>query len=137
MDIATLAFILLIGRLVSDFFIVLVLRRQWKLRKTKSHPRLMTYRKILSLLAILIFLGNVYPLLLDIYTLSNPEIRSTRTVNLQGVIYSLDNNFTFMFASILIWVLYKLSDTVIEVAELVSGKSGTIKASKTSINERN
>jgi hypothetical protein len=133
MDIKQLAAILLVGRLVSDFFIVLVLRRQWKLRKTKTHPRLMAYRKILAILAVLIFIGNIYPLVLDLLTLSITNLRSTNTVNPVGVVYSLGNNLTFMFASILIYLLYKLSDTVIEIAELVGikeVKNGTIVSDK-------
>lgn len=122
MDIQTLALLLLLGRLVSDGFIIAVLRKQWKLRKTRTHPRLMQIRKVLTLLAVLVFVGNIYPLLLDAYTLAAPAIRSSRSVNLVGVFYSLDNNLTFMFASILIWTLYKLSDVVIEVAELIAGQ---------------
>lgn len=122
MDIQLLALLLLIGRLVSDGFIIAVLRKQWKLRKTRTHPRLMQIRKVLALLAVLVFVGNIYPLLLDAYTLFAPAIRASRSVNLVGVFYSLDNNLTFMFASILIYTLYKLSDVVIEVAELIAGQ---------------
>lgn len=122
MDIQLLAFLLLIGRLVSDFFIIMVLRRQWKIRKTRTHPRLMQVRRVLTLLAVLVFIGNIYPLLLDAYTLIDAGVRTSRSVNIVGVIYSLDNNLTFMFASILIWTLYKLSDVVIEVAELIAGQ---------------
>lgn len=122
MDIQLLAALLLAGRLVSDGFIIAVLRKQWKLRKTKTHPKLIAIRRVLTLLAVLVFLGNIYPLLLDAYTLYNAEVRSSRDVNLVGVFYAIDNNLTFMFASILIWTLYKLSDTVIEVAELIAGK---------------
>lgn len=122
MDIQLLAFLLLCGRLVSDFFIIMVLRRQWKLRKTKTHPRLMNMRRVLTGLALLVFVGNLYPLVLDAYTLLEPSIRSSRNVNLVGVVYSLDNNLTFMFASILIWTLYKLSDVVLDVAELIAGQ---------------
>ncbi len=125
MDIVLLAFLLLIGRVVSEIFIVLVLKRQWQIRKTRTHPRLMQMRKVLSLLAILVFIGNLYPLWLDLYTLFNPGIRTSQTVNAAGVAYSLDNNLTFMFASILIWTLYKLADIVIEVAELIAGQSLT------------
>jgi hypothetical protein len=136
MDIQLLAFLLLTGRLISEGFIVAVLRKQWKLRRTRTHPRLVSIRRVLTLLAVLVFVGNLYPLLLDAYTLIDASVRTSGTVNFVGVIYSLDNNLTFMFASILIWTLYKLSDTVIEVAELIAGgpikdlsnkKSGTIK----------
>lgn len=119
MDIQVLASLLLIGRLVSETFIIFVLRRQWQIRKSKTHPRLMQMRRVLTLLAILVFIGNLYPLFLDLYTLFYPGIRTSSTVNLVGTIYSLDNNLTFMFASILIWTLYKLADVVIEVAELI------------------
>lgn len=122
MDIQLLAFLLLVGRLVSELFIIAVLRRQWKIRKTRTHPRLMQMRRVLTMLAVLVFLGNLYPLWLDLYTLFNPEIRTSGSVNLVGVIYSLDNSWTFMIASILIWTLYKLADVVIEVAELIAGR---------------
>lgn len=122
MDIQLLAFILLVGRIVSEYFIIQVLRRQWKIRNTTIHPRLKKIRGVLSLLAILVFIGNIYPLLLDAYTLFYPGVRTSPTINLVGTFYSLDNSLTFMLASILIWTLYKLSDVVIEVAELVAGR---------------
>lgn len=122
MNIQLLAFLLLIGRLISEGFIIAVLRRQWKLRKTKTHPRLLKMRRVLTLLAILVFIGNLYPLWLDLYTLFNPGIRTSQNVNLVGVAYSLDNSWTFMIASILIWTLYKLADVVLDVAELIAGQ---------------
>lgn len=121
MDIQTLAFLLLVGRLVSEFFIIQVLRRQWKLRKIQTHPRLMKLRHVLSLLAILVFIGNIYPLILDAFTLFIPGVRTVEFVNFVGTLYSLDNSFTFMFASILIWTLYKLSDAAIELSDVLSG----------------
>lgn len=122
MDIQLLAFILLLGRLVSEGFIIAVIRKQWKIRKAPIHPKLRNLRKVLTLLAVLVFVGNIYPLLLDLFTLFNAGIRTSSAVNLVGTFYSLDNSITFMLASILIWTLYKLSDVVIEVAELVTGK---------------
>lgn len=73
-------------------------------------------------MAILVFIGNLYPLWLDLYTLFNPGIRTSQNVNLVGVAYSLDNSWTFMIASILIWTLYKLADVVLDVAELIAGQ---------------
>lgn len=122
MDIQLLAFILLLGRLISEGFIIAVIRKQWKVRKAPLHPKLRGLRKVLTLLAVLVFVGNIYPLLLDAYTLLHPDVRSIGTVNLVGTFYSLDNSLAFMLASVLIWTLYKLSDVVIEVAELISGK---------------
>ncbi len=123
MNIQLLALLLLIGRLISEGFIIAVIRKQWKVRKSPIHPRLKALRRVLTLLAVLVFLGNIYPLILDAYTLVAPGIRTSPNVNLVGVFYSLDNNLTFMFASILIWTLYKLSDVVIEVAELITGRA--------------
>lgn len=119
MNIQLLAILLLIGRLISEGFIIAVIRKQWKIRKTAIHPRLRALRRVLTLLAILVFIGNIYPLLLDAYTLYDSAVRTSQTVNLVGVFYSLDNNLTFMFASILIYALYKLSDVVLDIAELV------------------
>lgn len=121
MNIQLLALLLLIGRLISEGFIIAVLRKQWKIRNSPIHPRLRNLRKVLTLLAILVFVGNLYPLFLDLYTLFYPGIHTSPEINLVGVAYSLDNSLTFMFASILIWTLYKLSDVVIEVAELIAG----------------
>lgn len=118
MDIQLLAGFLLVGRLVSEVFMVLVIIRQWKISKLRTHPTILKLRRALSLLAIIVFVGNLYPLFLDLYTLFNPAIRTSPVVNLAGAIYSVDNNLTFLFASILIWTLYKLSDVVIEQSEL-------------------
>lgn len=133
MNIQLLAFLLLIGRVISDIFIIMVLRKQWRIRKIPTHPRLQNIRRVLTLLAILVFIGNIYPLLLDLYTLFYPGVRTSQVVNPVGVLYSLDNNLTFMFASILIWALYKISDVAIEVGELIAGnppKEVTLKEKK-------
>lgn len=119
MNIQTIALLLLIGRLISEFFIIWVLRRQWQIRKARTHPRLIQIRRVLTLLALLVFIGNIYPLLLDVVTLFYPGVRTSQTVNPAGAFYAISTNLTFMFASILIWTLYKLADVVIEVAELI------------------
>lgn len=121
MNIQVLATLLLIGRLISDFFIILVLKRQWLIRKIPTHPRLAKLRGVLSLLAIAVFIGNIYPLVLDIITIFHPGVRTSQNVNLVGVAYTLDANLTFMFGAILIWALYKLADVAIDVGELIAG----------------
>lgn len=121
MNIQLLAFLLLIGRLISDLFIIFVLRRQWRIRKIPTHPRLVNLRRVLTLLALLVFIGNIYPLLLDAFTLFYPGIRTSRVVNPAGAFYAISTNLTFMFASILIYMLYKLADVAIDVGELIAG----------------
>lgn len=123
MELQVLAPILIVGRIITICFIVAVIRKQWRIRKSPIHPRLQNLRKVLTLLAILVFVGNLYPLFLDVITLLPPDIRTSNVINMLGVVYALDNNITFMLAAILIWTLYKLSDVVIEVAELVTGKT--------------
>lgn len=130
MDIQVLAILLLIGRIISMAFIFMVLHRQWQIRKAKTHPRLIAMRRVLALLALLVFAGNIYPLILDILAIVMPSIRSTQVINLAGVLYSVDNNLTFMFASILIWTLYRLADAVIEVSELIKISDSTTKRRK-------
>lgn len=130
MNIQLLAGLLLLGRLISEFFIIMVLRRQWQIRNTKIHPRLVKMRYVLTSLAVLVFVGNLYPLWLDAYTLYDSTVRTSQVINLKGVLYSLDNNITFMVASILIWTLYKLGDVVIEVAELAGTKIRSSKPKK-------
>lgn len=119
MNIQTLALLLLIGQLISEIFIISVLRRQWQIRKSRTHPRLIQIRRVLMLLALLVFLGNLYPMALDAIKLFYPGVRTTQTINPAGAFYAISTNLTFMFASILIWLLYKLADVVIEVAELI------------------
>lgn len=124
MNIQVLAALLLIGRLISELFIIMVIKRQWQIRKNQAHPRLMAMRRVLSLLALLVFAGNIYPLLLDAFTLFYPGIRTSQTVNPAGAFYAISTNLTFMLASILIWVLYRLADVVIETSDLFGpGKS--------------
>ena len=121
MNIQTLALILLAGRAIAITFNILVLRRQWKIRKIPTHPRNEKIRKVLSALAVVVFIANLYPLWLDIVTLWDPGIRTSQYINLKGVFYPLDNNLGFMFASIFIWALYKLADVAIDVGELIAG----------------
>lgn len=125
MNIQLLAGLLLLGRAVSITFNVIVLRRQWKIRKIPTHPRIEKMRTVLSVLALVVFIANIYPLWLDLVTLWDPAIRTSQVVNLKGVIYALDNNLGFMFASILIWTLYKLADVAIDVGELIAGNPPT------------
>lgn len=121
MNIQLLASMLLVGRLISEFFIVLVLIKQWRIRKIPTHPRLTSLRRVLTLLAVLVFIGNLYPLLLDAFTLFYPGIRTSRVVNPAGAFYAISTSLTFMFASILIWTLYRLADVAIDVGELIAG----------------
>ena len=95
MNIQTLALILLAGRAIAITFNILVLRRQWKIRKIPTHPRIEKIRKVLSALAVVVFIANLYPLWLDIVTLWDPGIRTSQYINLKGLFYPLDNNLGY------------------------------------------
>lgn len=122
MEVQILAAVLIIGRIITMGFILAVIRKQWRIRHSPIHPRLKNLRKALTLLAVLVFAGSIYPLLLDTAALLCPSIVLANDVDMFGAVYALDNNATFMLSAILIWTLYRLSDVVIEAAELVTGK---------------
>jgi len=125
MNIQLLAFLLLVGRIIAITFNVLVIKRQRKIRKIPTHPRLLNIRRVLALLATLVFIGNIYPFVLDAVTLFDPAVRTAQTVKVSGALYAISTNLTFLCASILIWALYKLADIAIEVGELIAGDPPT------------
>lgn len=122
LSIQTIAVILLIARLISVGFILFVLRLQWKLFKSKIDfslvPNLDHYqqttvyriRRVLFVLAVIIFLGNMIPILIDAITIfSHNSLGRTQSIRPISVAYAVSNAFTAMFSAIMIWTLYKLA----------------------------
>lgn len=104
MDISVISAILLFGRLVALFFLVSVLRTQWKLLKTNVYPELHSLRRILFGLVLIVALGQVIPIAID-------------TLSILGhgtfewlVVYAFSNNGTAMITAVLLWAVYKISD---------------------------
>lgn len=109
MDIKTLAVLLLFGHLVSSAFIILVLRKQFKLFKVSIDPSIKVFRRVLFFLSMAILFGNVIPIIVDTATIFDAIVRSSHHVNTVGVFYSAANMITAVLSSLLVWTLYLLA----------------------------
>jgi hypothetical protein len=107
-DIKLIALSLLICRIVSVGFILAVLRKQWILLKARNHAEVATLRRVLFYLAVVIFLGQFVPILIDSATLIDQAKRSTPSA--LGVAYAYSNAFTAMISSLLLWLVYRVSE---------------------------
>lgn len=112
MDIKIYAAILLILRIASLYFIGAVLKRQLELFKLFIDKEIRTYRRILFVLAVAIFIGNLIPGLIDILTITSTLTRSSQTINGVGLVYSSAWAATSLLSSVLIWWLYRMSHSV-------------------------
>jgi len=111
LSIQIIASILLVFRLVSSFFIILVIRRQIGLLKLPldpdfNTPSVRTLRKVLLALSVVVLLGNLIPVFIDAYTLFIDNPGRTPFLKTVSVSYSLSNATTALCSAILIWLLY-------------------------------
>lgn len=111
-SITVIAGILLIFRLISDFLIAQVIRRQWHLLKLpvpeeyrNDEKSIKKFRKILFFLSIAIFVGNAIPVIIDTLTLF---VETGRPANLRAisVAYAFSNATTALISATLVWLLY-------------------------------
>ncbi len=120
--IQTIAIFLLIARLISVLFIGMVLILQARLFGTKIDfslvPNLNRFqkrniylaRKVLFSLAVIVFLGNMVPILIDAITIiGNNSVGRNAEVPTISIAYAASNALTAMFSAIFIWALYKLA----------------------------
>ena len=117
MNIRTLAAIVLIGQSVSFFLMAAVLKKQLALFKLYIEPELKSFRLVLFLLALVIFLGNIIPTSISILTLTRTVTRSVDTINFVGMIYSMSNTLVASFSSVLIWTMYRLAKKTATLVE--------------------
>ena len=85
-SIQLIAVFLLLARLISVVFIVIVLRLQWRLFKSAidfslvpnlsafERNRVYLARKVLFALAVAVFLGNMIPIVIDTITIFNEDL---------------------------------------------------------------
>lgn len=111
MNIKLVAFGLLVGRLISMGFILNVLRRQVRLLKLPTQPNLRSMRWVLFGIALVIFLGNCVPLVIDALTLFVHTSRPA-TVSALSLSYAISSNGPAVLESVLIWLLYKMAERV-------------------------
>ena len=109
MDIQLYATILLIFRIISSFFIGLVIYRQLTLFRIKLIPKISKYRQVLFAIAAVIMATNIPPIVIDILTMTEDIRRSTNTVNGVGLVYSMTWVLGYTLLSFFIWLLYKIS----------------------------
>lgn len=119
MDIKYIAFILLLGRIVSVFFMALVVKRQRELNKIPISPELKPFRTILQQLSIAVLIGNIIPIVIDILTILAPDsLHREDSPSTIGIMYGFSNVVTSALSAYLIWTLYKqAARTVVQVDE--------------------
>ncbi len=127
MSIETMAMILLGGRVISTGFTINVIRRQWVLKKFSvkhmeakarilGRPRtltLETFRAVLLMLSLVVLASNVAPIIIDIAT-QFVDTGRPQTIRLVSVAYSLSSNLHSLLSSIIIWILYKMAELLLE-----------------------
>lgn len=114
MDIKTLATILIIFHLASAGFIGNVLHKQWGLFKTCIPRKLRNFRRLLFALSLVIFAGNLVPILVDGITIFGGVVGRTQHPKPISVAYALSNAATQMICAGLIWLLYKMAENVLK-----------------------
>lgn len=108
MDIKTVAFILMLGHIVSAAFMLMVVRRQRALNKLPIDPELLPFRKTLNRLSMAILIGNILPILIDLLTIiAHDSLKREDSPSVVGVTYAVSNCITAAVSAYLIWTLYK------------------------------
>lgn len=108
--ITTIAIILLIMRLVSLGFICLVLYRQLRLFRLDIDSGLVHFRVFMFILGIVLFLGNLLPVLVD-YTYAFIIVEDDFSLL---VLYAISNASTSLAASIILYHIYKIAGTALD-----------------------
>lgn len=104
MNIQILAGILLVGRLAAIVFTIIVIRLQVQLLRTKTNPELQDLRKLLLTLSVIVFAGNMIPIMIDVVGLTGNR------PGILGIYYAFSNNLTALLSSILLWIVYRYSE---------------------------
>lgn len=108
MDIKDIALCLLIMRLASVSFMVMVIRKQIGLFAGAADRYIRMQRRVLFTFALMLLAGNIIPILIDIATLmvdtgrTNPKALS--------VAYAFSNAGTSILHSVMVWVIYRIAE---------------------------
>lgn len=114
MGIKTVAFVLLLGRLVSVFFMTLVVNRQRALSKLPTSPELLPFRRTLNRLSVSLLIGNIIPIVIDVVTIvATNSLEREDTPSVIGVMYAISNCTTAAISAYLIWTLYKQAEKTV------------------------
>lgn len=112
MSIQALAFMLLIGHILSLIFIILVIKKQWRLLKLPvaggDSETVRHFRRMFFFLSLAIVAGNVIPVIIDTLTLF---VETGRPAQLKpiSVAYAFSNMTTAVVSAFLIWMMYRIA----------------------------
>lgn len=113
MGVSEIAFVLLILRLTSLVFVVLVLRSQIRLMKMHIESELAGFRNVMLALGYVLLIGSFLPIVIDFYY-------SFIYKGAYGgllVYYAISNCLSHLAASILLWNIYRIAGREIESNE--------------------
>lgn len=117
-SIKTIAFILLLGRLVSFTFMVMVVKRQRALSKVPINKELLPLRQTLGRLSVIVLIGNLIPIVIDILTILAPNnLEREDSPSIIGVTYGFSNCITSAISAFLIWTLYKQAEKTVLIVD--------------------
>ena len=119
MDIKDLSAILLVGQIISVGFIFSVLRLQFGLFKTTIQHDLVAIRRVLFHLAMVIFLGNLIPIVINALTITGAIYRPVLhgRLNFPAIIYTSSNTGVAVASALLIWLLYRMASKVLVIVD--------------------
>jgi hypothetical protein len=110
MTVQRIAIILLIMRIISVSFIILVIKRQYGLFKLRIDTQLVQFRMVMFILGHIFLLGNVLPIITDVYY---AFFHISKEVNLL-VYYAISNALTSLVAAFLLWNIYRIAGMELE-----------------------
>lgn len=109
MTIASIAFILLVIRFISVFFIVMVISQQWRLLRKSTESELVGLKMVMFLLGHALLVGSVLPIIADFYYafLHNGSDQMSIIVW-----YAISNCLTHFTGAILLWNIYRIASSL-------------------------
>lgn len=109
MTISVIAFILLILRFVSVFFVAMVIHQQWKLLRKKTDSELVGIKMVMFLLGHVLLVGSILPIIADFYYAFIINSDSGMTII---VWYAISNCLAHLTGSILLWNIYRMASSL-------------------------
>ena len=98
-----ISLLLLIGRVITVVFIIMVLRLQWKLIRQNMGPELQWYRKSLFALSAVSIAANFIPITIDVFGLLGKGSYALLLA------YVFSNNISAMVQAFTLWLIYHVA----------------------------
>ena len=114
MDIKQIAAVLLVMRLVSVLFMLLVIGKQRKLNKLPVRPGLEDFRTNLNRLTMSILVANIVPIAIDIMTMLSPTgLHREDSPSTWGIVYAFSNATSSILQSVFAWQIYRQAESIV------------------------